>query len=221
MKQGFNKEGFMAYLESEFSGFDHRFLRETVENVVDFALEKHNYSLDQLGYFLSDILPEVEFADVVAFMDDSKLTAHGREVKAESLHLMQEKALEKKVYTLDEINNWPLQITDLIATYEELYEVPEADCVTKYFGEYGQFFFKSVVSFDDAKEISAAYLKALKAIDMTADEFASKKDYFVFRGEIKDLMQRKMLSPLDDKIMVAEGQKAEQNVSHFFENIER
>lgn len=221
MKQGFNKAGFMAYLENEFSGFDHAFLRQTVENIVNYALEKHNFSLDQLGYFLSDMLPEVEFADVAAFMDDSQLTAHGREVKAESLHLIQEKALENKVYTIDEIHNWPYQITDLIATYEDLYEVPEADRVTEYFGEYGQNFLKSVVSFNDAKEISAAYRKALKAVDMTADEFFGKKDCFVYRSAIEDLIKRKMLSPLDDKIMVAEGQKAEENVSQFFENIER
>lgn len=221
MIHGFDKDGFMAYLESEFSGFNNPFLRETIGNVVDFALENYNDSLDQVCYFLADILPEVEYADVVAFLDDSKLTAHGREVKAESLHLMYEKALENKFYTVEEINNWPLQITDLIATYEELYSVPEAECVTKYYGEYGQFFLKSVVTFDDAKKISVAFNKALKAVDMTADEFIGKKDCFVCRGEIKDLMKRKMLSPLDDKIMVAEGQKAEQSVSQFFENIER
>lgn len=90
MKYGFDKEGFLNLLEREYNGFDNHFLRETVENVVDHALEHYNNSLDQACYFISDILPEVEFAEVVVFMDDSQLTAHGREVKAESLHLYKE-----------------------------------------------------------------------------------------------------------------------------------
>ena len=85
MKCGFNKEGFMEYLEKTFSGFDNPFLRETVENIIDYGLKNHNYSLDQASYFLSDIIPEIEFAEVVLFMDDSQLTAHGREVKQEAL----------------------------------------------------------------------------------------------------------------------------------------
>lgn len=90
MVHGFDKDGFMAFLEREFNGFDNHFLRETVENVVNFALVHYNDSLDQMGYFLSDILPEVEFAEIVMFIDDSQLTAHGREVKAESLRLYKE-----------------------------------------------------------------------------------------------------------------------------------
>lgn len=85
MSKGFNKDGFMAYLEHSFSGFENHFLRETVENLVDYALEHCHHSLDQACYFLSDMLPEVEFSDVVAFMDDSMLTSHAREVKREAL----------------------------------------------------------------------------------------------------------------------------------------
>ena len=82
---GFDKSGFMEYLEKTFSGFEDHFLRGTVENIVDYALKSHNNSLDQACYFLSDMIPEVEFPEVFMFMDDSMLTAHGREVKYEAL----------------------------------------------------------------------------------------------------------------------------------------
>lgn len=221
MNNGFDKEGFMAYLESEFSGFNNHFLREMVSNVVDLALENHNASLDQLGYFLSDMLPEVEFAEVAAFMDDSLLTAHGREAKAESLMIFKERSGENKVYTAEEIEDWSLQIVDLIATYEELYEVPEAECVTKFFGDFGLFFSTSITSDGDIKNISRMYHKALGAIDMTADEFEAKESDFVCRNDIKNLMKQKMLSPLAEQILVAEGQNAGPKIAEFFDNIQR
>lgn len=85
MIKGFNKDGFLSYLDETFSGFDNIFLREMVSNVIDYALEHCHHSLDQACYFLSDMLPEVEFAEVAIFMDDSMLTYHGREVKREAL----------------------------------------------------------------------------------------------------------------------------------------
>lgn len=93
MNKGFNKDGFMAFLEQTFSGFENSFLRETVRSLVDYALEHCHHSLDQACYFLSDMLPEVEFAEVAMFMDDSMLTCHGREVKRETLEAA---ALEKQ-----------------------------------------------------------------------------------------------------------------------------
>ena len=90
MKKGFDKEGFMRFLEQSFSGFENSFFRGTVENLIDYALEHCNHSLDQACYFLSDMLPEVDFSEVTAFMDDSMLTAHGREVKWEALAAMHE-----------------------------------------------------------------------------------------------------------------------------------
>lgn len=94
MSKGFNKDGFMSFLEKSFFGFNNSFLRETVENLIDYALKHENHSLDQVCYFLSDMLPEVEFAEVAMFMDDSMLTAHGREVKQEILAEMDDAASE-------------------------------------------------------------------------------------------------------------------------------
>lgn len=90
MPNGFDKQGFMRFLEQSFHGFENSFLRGTVENLVDYALKNCNHSLDQACYFLSDMLPEVEFAEVALFMDDLMLTAHGREVKREALELLKD-----------------------------------------------------------------------------------------------------------------------------------
>lgn len=82
---GFDKEGFMRFLEQTFSGFTNSFLRDTVSNIVDYGLKHENISLDQLCYFLSDVVPEVDFSEVALFMDDSMLTHHSRELKKEAM----------------------------------------------------------------------------------------------------------------------------------------
>lgn len=84
MVDNFDKDEFMNYLESEFSGFDNSFLRGTVRNLIDFGLEHHNYSKDQFGYFLSDILPEITFGEVAMFLDDESLTQNGCALKRET-----------------------------------------------------------------------------------------------------------------------------------------
>ena len=73
----------MEYLENEFSGFENSFLRETVENIISYGLENKNSSLDEFCYFLSDMLPEVEFKNVALFMDDEYLTEQGKKLKRE------------------------------------------------------------------------------------------------------------------------------------------
>ena len=82
---GFDKEGFMRFLEQTFAGFDNSFLRGTVLNLIDYGLKHENHSLDQMCYYLSDMLPEVDFSEVALFMDDSMLTHHSREIKKEAL----------------------------------------------------------------------------------------------------------------------------------------
>ena len=96
---GFDKEGFMHFLEQTFSGFDNSFLRGTVENLIDYALKHENHSLDQMCYFLSDLLPEVDFAEVSMFMDDSMLTYHGRELKKEAIDDLRDPGPEEDLIT--------------------------------------------------------------------------------------------------------------------------
>lgn len=81
MEQGFNKTAFMEYLEKTFGGFENSFLREIVENVIAYANMYERVSKDQFVYFVSDILPEVEFGEVAAFMDDGCLTDGGKCLK--------------------------------------------------------------------------------------------------------------------------------------------
>lgn len=89
MKKGFDEIGFMGYLEQTFSGFENSFLRGVVDNLIEYATKHEHVSKDQLCYWMSDLLPEVTFAEVAAFTDDGSLTAWGQNekynFKAESL----------------------------------------------------------------------------------------------------------------------------------------
>lgn len=81
MEQGFNKAAFMEYLEKMFGGFENSFLRELVENIIEYANKWERVSKDQFVYFVSDMLPEVEFGEVAAFADDECLTGNGKYMK--------------------------------------------------------------------------------------------------------------------------------------------
>lgn len=80
-EKGFDRAGFMKYLEDTFNGFDNSFLRQTVENIIDYAQKWEHVSRDQFAYFLSDMIPEIEFSEVARFCDDDILTDWGREQK--------------------------------------------------------------------------------------------------------------------------------------------
>ena len=75
--KGFDDAAFMRYLEREFNGFENCFLRELVENLIDYAHKHEQVSKDQFVYFISDMLPEVTFGEVAQFADDDILTANG------------------------------------------------------------------------------------------------------------------------------------------------
>ena len=59
----------------------------------------------------------------------------------------------------------------LIATYEELLQVPEAERITHYFGDYGGHFFNDGVA---DPQIDAVYEKALAVMGMDGDTFQSE-----------------------------------------------
>lgn len=85
MYKGFDENNFMAYLEATFDGFDNCFLRELVQNVIDYAQKWEHVGKDQFAYFISDMLPEVEFGEVAMFCEDSILTADGQRMKREAI----------------------------------------------------------------------------------------------------------------------------------------
>ncbi len=78
---GFNKEKFMDYMKQEFSPMDNHFTYDMVENLVDYAIQHKSHTKDDLCFFLSDIIPEVEFGEVAIFEDDANLTNCGLEEK--------------------------------------------------------------------------------------------------------------------------------------------
>ena len=92
----------------------------------------------------------------------------------------------------------------LIATYEELYHVPETEQVTYYFGDLGGHFLK----YDTAEDAAlAAYDKALAAIQMDSDSFQKSKE-FTYRSGIIARMWSCMLDG-DASLKDALGYRAE------------
>lgn len=126
--------------------------------------------------------------------------------------------MDKKIYTESEINNWPFQAVDLMATYEELYKVPEQEQVTVYFGDFGSHFFKSPSQGATPEHISDVFNKSLNAIGMTKDEFFAQKDSFIYRSEIKKLMEGKMKESLQDKIDAAKNVSEHESKSSVMNN---
>lgn len=75
MENGFNKEGFMNWLKEEFPGvIDTHWNYDLVENIIDYATNNKKVTKDQLPYFISDIIPEVEFLEVARFCHEFYLT---------------------------------------------------------------------------------------------------------------------------------------------------
>ena len=62
-------------IKDEFPGcIDSHWNWDFVENIIDSAVEHNNVSKDQLCYFVSDMLPEVEFLEVARFCENGILT---------------------------------------------------------------------------------------------------------------------------------------------------
>lgn len=118
------------------------------------------------------------------------------------------------VFSWSDIDKFPYQVADLVATFEELNNVPVQELVTEYFGNYGQHFFKSAADGVTSIQISEVLNKALNAIEMSFAEFIEKKGEFVERGKIKAYMKNKAAEPLDNKIMAAAEEAKDSVVSH-------
>lgn len=71
----FDKIAFLVWICDEYEidpvSWDYHLL----VNLIEYGLAHHNNSKDQLAYFLSDIIPEVEFEDIAKFCDNSILTS--------------------------------------------------------------------------------------------------------------------------------------------------
>lgn len=68
MDNGFDKEGFMVWLKEEFPGvISIHWNYDLVGNIIDYALKNKSTDKDLFARFLSDMLPEVGFMEVVRF----------------------------------------------------------------------------------------------------------------------------------------------------------
>lgn len=75
MRKGFNFEGFISWLNEKFSGcLDNQWNYDLVENIIEYGLKHEMIAKDQLCYWISDMLPEVEFLEVAKFMENDHLT---------------------------------------------------------------------------------------------------------------------------------------------------
>lgn len=61
----------MEYLKNTFNcGFENSFVKNTFENTIDYAVNNFNNSENQLAYYLSDIIDELEFEEIKQVIDN-------------------------------------------------------------------------------------------------------------------------------------------------------
>ncbi|MEY8575728.1 hypothetical protein AALD01_15365 [Oscillospiraceae bacterium 21-37] len=75
--------------------------------------------------------------------------------------------------------------TDLAATYEEQFAVPESQRLTYYFGDYGQDFLRPGVTDEQLRRLCQ---EALAALGLTEEEFLARSDEFTYRKNIEMAM---------------------------------
>ena len=61
------------YLKNTFNvDFSTSFIRNTIINMIDYAVENFNHGKDQLAHYLSDIIDELTFEEIKKIIDDYK-----------------------------------------------------------------------------------------------------------------------------------------------------
>lgn len=92
----------------------------------------------------------------------------------------------------------------LVATYEELFHIPDEQRTTDYFGDYGTHHFRYGIT---GEQIRPVYNKALAAMEMTEEEFRACYDADKGRGEIigrmRDCLLAKELKAGEELLFVA------------------
>ncbi len=81
--------------------------------------------------------------------------------------------------------NRQILLTDLAATYEELFSVPEDQRLTCHFGDYGQHFLRPDVT---EEQLQAVCQKALNFMGLTEEEFLVREQEFMYRNNILTAM---------------------------------
>ena len=61
----------MEYLKNNFNfDYDNSFVRNTLENFVDYAVDNFNNSQNQLAYYLSDLIDGLTFEEVKKIIEE-------------------------------------------------------------------------------------------------------------------------------------------------------
>lgn len=82
---------------------------------------------------------------------------------------------------------------NLIATYECLTKIPYEERLTVYFGDMGDHYIKTGISYEKVDE---AFKKALDVMEMSKDEYMENHSEFIYRKEVEYYMRGKMLAGL-------------------------
>lgn len=107
---------------------------------------------------------------------------------------------------------------DLVATYEEVLNIPSEQCMTSYFGDYGMHFKKD--TFEGFKEdlFEARFQEALSILGVSEQEFLNNRD-FIYRGNIKMALEnsyaQKNKPSLQNTIDVCEASRNSDEASAF------
>lgn len=102
---------------------------------------------------------------------------------------------------------------ELIATYEEVYKIPEKERITSWWGDLAMYEFKYSVG---PEKISEMLEKSLKAINMTKDEFNEYR--YTYRESLITKMEQNMpekyqvITLFNKPVLMSEGRVDAQNV---------
>ena len=63
--------------------------RDQLENLIEYGHKHEQVSKDQFVQWLADMIPEISFGEIAAFMEDDCLTEHGKAEKQQALQMME------------------------------------------------------------------------------------------------------------------------------------
>ena len=61
----------------------------TLEKIIEYGEAHEDASKDQLAYYLTDLIPELTYEEVILFFADEKLTEYGLETKKTRLQALE------------------------------------------------------------------------------------------------------------------------------------
>lgn len=102
---------------------------------------------------------------------------------------------------------------ELVATYEELYKIPQEDRITNWWGDLAMYEFKHGV---EPEKKSEMFEKSLKAINMTKEEFNGYR--YTYRQNLINKMEENMpekyqvITLFNKPVLMSEGRVDAQNV---------